>query len=272
MTPSLHTALVACAVLAGGSWLLSLITGNVSWVDRLWSLAPIGYVAWFASRALGDPRLLVMLLLTAAWGVRLTYNFARKGGYRLQSEDYRWPILRERFGPLKFQLFNATFIAPFQNLLILGFTLPAWAALEPRSGRMIGRPAPFGVTDLAAALLFVLFLAGETVADQQQWSFQREKAAGAARGEAIARPFLTTGLFRYSRHPNFFCEMAMWWSFYLFSVAGSGWLNPSIAGVVVLTLLFQGSTAMTEQISLGKYPSYADYQRTTSRLIPWFPG
>jgi steroid 5-alpha reductase family enzyme len=260
MTPSLHSALIACAVLAGSSWLLSLITGNVSWVDRLWSLAPIGYVAWFASRAPHEPRLLLMLLLTTAWGIRLTYNFARKGGYRLQSEDYRWPILRERFGPLKFQLFNATFIAPFQNLLILGFTLPAWSALE--------RPAPLGVTDLAAALLFLLFLAGETIADQQQWSFHRDKA----RGVAIAQPFLTTGLFRYSRHPNFFCEMAMWWSFYLFSVAGSGWLNPSIAGVVVLTLLFQGSTAMTEKISLGKYPSYADYQRTTSRLIPWFPG
>ena len=264
MTPSLLTALYACAALAGASWILSIITDNYSWVDRLWSLAPLGYVAWFVAQArFGDVRLNVMLLLVTAWSVRLTYNFARKGGYRLDSEDYRWPVLRQKLGRAAFQLFNATFIAPFQNLLLLGFTLPAWSALE--------RPAPLAATDLAAALLFVLFFVGEAVADQQQWRFQREKAQRQADGAQIAEPFLTRGLFRYSRHPNFFCELAMWWSFYLFSVAGAGWLNPSLAGVVVLTLLFQGSTRMTEEVSRGKYPSYTDYQRTTSRLIPWLP-
>ena len=64
----------------------------------------------------------------------------------------------------------------------------------------------------------------------------------------------------------------MWWMVYLFSVAaGAGWLNATIAGTVLLTLLFQGSTAMTEGLSLEKYPSYAKYQRTTSRLVPWPP-
>ena len=262
MTHSLHLALVGCGALAALSWLLSLVTGNVSWVDRLWSLAPIGYVAWFASCAnFRDPRLDLMLVLVAAWGIRLTFNFARKGGYRPSSEDYRWPILRERLGPLKFQLFNATFISTVQNLLLLGFTLPAWSALE--------HPAPLAWTDAGAAILFLLFLLGETIADQQQWNFQREKAAKKQCGEAIDQPFVTSGLFRYSRHPNFFCEMAIWWSFYLFAVAGGGWIQISMAGAFVLTLLFQGSTTMTEKISLGKYPSYADYQRRTSRLIPW---
>jgi steroid 5-alpha reductase family enzyme len=262
MTHSLHLALLGCGALAAISWLLSLVTGNVSWVDRLWSLAPIGYVAWFASRAdFRDPRLDLMLALVAAWGARLTFNFARKGGYRPSSEDYRWPVLRERLGPLKFQLFNAVFIATVQNLLLLGFTLPAWSALE--------HPAPLAWTDAGAVILFLLFLTGESIADQQQWNFQREKAAKQARGEAIAQPFVTSGLFRYSRHPNFFCEMAIWWSFYLFAVAGGGWLQFSIAGTTALTLLFQGSTAMTEKITLGKYPSYADYQKKTSRLIPW---
>jgi steroid 5-alpha reductase family enzyme len=65
--------------------------------------------------------------------------------------------------------------------------------------------------------------------------------------------------------------MAMWWSFYLFSVAGAGWLNVTIAGTLTLTLLFQGSTRMTERISRDKYPAYGEYQRTTSRLIPWLP-
>jgi steroid 5-alpha reductase family enzyme len=264
VTTALQIALIAAAALAGACWILSLLTRDVSWVDRIWSLAPVGYVAWFASRGrFMDARLDLMLLLVAAWGLRLTYNFARKGGYRRGGEDYRWPVLRQRLGPLKFQLFNATFIAPLQNVLLLGFTLPAWVALE--------HPAPLAATDLLAAVLFVGFLIGETIADQQQWRFQQEKMQRRASQCEIKQPFLTRGLFRYSRHPNFFCEMGVWWSFYLFSVAGAGWLNATICGVVALTLLFQGSTRMTEEISRSKYQSYSEYQRTTSRLIPWSP-
>ena len=175
--------------MAGICWILSLLTHDVSWVDRIWSLAPVGYVAWFASRArFADTRLDLMLVLVAAWGLRLTYNFARKGGYRRGGEDYRWPILRERFGPVKFQLFNATFIAPLQNLLLLAFTLPAWAALE--------HPAPLAPTDFIAALLCALFLLGETIADQQQWRFHADKAQRRATQREITQPFLTSGLFR----------------------------------------------------------------------------
>jgi len=65
----------------------------------------------------------------------------------------------------------------------------------------------------------------------------------------------------------------MWWSVYLFSVAaGAGWLNLTLAGPVLLTLLFQGSTTMTERVSASKYPGYAAYQRRTSRLLPLPPG
>ena len=264
MTPALQTALTVAAIVAAACWILSLITRDTSWVDRIWSLAPVGYVAWFASRAhFADARLDLMLLVATIWGARLTYNFARKGGYRRGGEDYRWPILRERLGPVKFQLLNVTFIAPFQNLLLLAVTLPAWAALE--------HPTPLAPSDYLAALLCVAFVIGETIADEQQWRFHADKAERRAAQHEITQPFLTRGLFRYSRHPNFFCEMGMWWSFYLFSVAGSGWLNATIAGVVTLTALFQGSTQMTEQVSLGKYPTYREYQRTTSRIIPWLP-
>ncbi len=144
--------------------------------------------------------------------------------------------------------------------------LPAWAAFERRG-------APFGALDAAATAGFVLFLVGETIADEQQWRFQADKHAKKARGDAVKDEFLTTGMFGWSRHPNFFCEQAMWWMVYLFSVgAGAGWVNLTLAGPVLLTLLFQGSTAFTERLSLDKYPSYADYQRTTSRLWPWPPG
>jgi steroid 5-alpha reductase family enzyme len=258
----LQAAEIACAVFAGLCWLTSIVTGNCSQVDRFWSIAPPLYVGWFAAAAgFRDPRLDVMTALTALWGARLTYNFARKGGYRPGSEDYRWPVLRKRLGPVPFQIFNATFIASYQNFLLFLIALPAWAAFERRE-------VPFGALDAVATAGFLLFLAGETIADQQQWRFHVEKQAGKARGEQ----FLTRGLFRWSRHPNFFCEQAMWWMVYLFSVAaGAGWLNLSIAGAVLLTLLFQGSTAFTERLSLEKYPAYAEYQRTTSRLLPLPP-
>jgi len=256
---------LACVVFASGSWLVSLITGNYSQVDRLWSILPPIYAIGFAAATrFSDLRLDAIAVLVALWGARLTYNFARKGGYTAGHEDYRWPVLRARFGPWKFQIFNATFIAPFQNLLLMLITLPAWAAL--RAGTR------FGVLDVAATILFLLLLVGETVADQQQWRFHEDKHARLARGEAIAEPFLTRGLFRYSRHPNFFCEIAMWWCIYAFSVAaGAGVFNMTLVGPILLTLLFQGSTTMTERLSLEKYPSYAAYQRTTSRLVPLPP-
>jgi steroid 5-alpha reductase family enzyme len=262
----LQIAELACAALAGLCWLVSIVTGNCSQVDRLWSLAPPLYVGWFAACAgFRDARLDVMAVLTALWGARLTYNFARKGGYRAGSEDYRWPVLRKRLGPAWFQVFNVVFIASYQNVLLFLIALPAWAAFE-------GRVTPLGPLDALATVGFVLFLAGETIADEQQWRFQGAKHAKSARGALPAEEFLTKGLFAWSRHPNFFCEQAMWWLIYLFAVAaGAGWLNATIGGAVLLTLLFQGSTTFTERISLEKYPAYRAYQRTTSRLLPLPP-
>ena len=113
---------------------------------------------------------------------------------------------------------------------------------------------------------------GESIADRQQWNFQTAKYAAKDRGETVDKEFLTTGLFRFSRHPNFFCEQALWWSFYGFAIAATGqWFHPTIAGAVLLTLLFQGSTWFTERLTLAKYPEYAAYQRTTSRLLPLPP-
>src|SRR4051812_43410823 len=167
---------ITCAVFAALCWVGSLLTGNCSQVDRLWSIAPPLYVISFAAAAgFGDPRLDVMTILTVLWGARLTYNFARKGGYKRGSEDYRWPVLRKRLGPVAFQLLNVTFIATYQNVLLFLIALPAWAAY-------LGRAAPFGLLDAVATAGFLLFLAGETIADQQQWTFQSDKHARKNRG------------------------------------------------------------------------------------------
>ncbi len=260
------TALWASLGFAALCWLLSILTREYSWVDRLWSITPVIYSVHFAAYVgFSDTRLNLMAALVTVWGVRLTYNYARKGGYAPGGEDYRWEEIQRRIGPKWFQVLNATFLAPFQNVLLLLIAAPSYAAYQH-----VG--TPLNALDYAAALAFALFFLGETVADEQQWRFQTAKHAAKARGETPDADFLTTGLFRYSRHPNFFCEQAMWWTYYAFSIAaGAGWFNWTILGAILLTLLFQASTALTEQISLGKYPEYAGYQRTTSRLVPWVP-
>lgn len=266
-TDPLVTALVVAGGFSALCWVLSLLTREYSWVDRLWSITPPLYAIHFAAYAsFGDARLNLMAALVVLWGVRLTFNFARKGGYKPGGEDYRWEEIQEKIGPLWFQVLNATFLAPFQNYLLLFIVVPSYAVY-----RFAG--TPLNALDYAATAAFIMFFIGETVADEQQWRFQTAKYAAIARGERPERGFLTTGLFRYSRHPNFFCEQAMWWTYYVFSIAaGAGWLNWTVTGAVLLTALFQGSTWLTEKISLRKYPDYARYQATTSRLMPWLPG
>lgn len=254
-----------CAALVAGTWTLSVLTREYSWVDRIWSVAPPVYAWIFAVAASFDPRSVLVAALITAWGARLTFNYARKGGYAPGGEDYRWAILRERLGPVGFQLFNATFIAPYQNLLILGMTLPVYEVWRHRG-------EPLGPVDVGLAALFVAFLVGEFVADQQQWEFHQEKRARRERGEPVGTGFCDVGLWRYSRHPNFVCEFSQWWVVYAFGVAaGASPLNATIAGAVLLTLLFDGSTRFTESITASKYPEYADYQRRTSRWVPWPP-
>ncbi len=247
------------------TWVASLITRDYSWVDRIWSIVPIVYVAaiW-AATGFTDARLTIMTVLVALWGARLTVNFARKGGYR-GIEDYRWPILRERMSPTQFQVFNLLFIVIFQNALLLLISLPALVAFQNQA-------VPVGMLDLALAALFLALLIGEFVADQQQWDFQKAKAAAIAAGEQPAKRFVTTGLWRVSRHPNFFFEQAQWWVFYAMgAVALGSALHWTLVGPVLLTALFIGSTIFTESITRERYPEYVEYQRSTSMLIPWIP-
>ena len=257
-------ALDLAIVLAITCWLLSVITREYSWVDRVWSVVPAVFCLQVASSVdFSSPRLNLMTLLICLWAIRLTFNYARKGGYQPGGEDYRWVHMREKAGPFWFQVFNIAFIAPGQLFIVWLFTSPihhAWTALE----------SPLNWLDALAAALFAMFWVGEAVADQQMWRFQQEKKARQAQGLPIDAPFITTGLFRFSRHPNFFCELGMWWMFYLFAIAATGEiLNWSAFGFIVLTGIFFGSSRMTESISLSRYPSYSHYQATTPRLVPF---
>ncbi|MGE0790703.1 MAG: DUF1295 domain-containing protein [Sandaracinaceae bacterium] len=258
--------LLFCATIAFACWVLSLLTKEHGWIDRVWSLAPALFAGWFAIASF-HPRALIMATLVFLWCARLTWNFARKGGYRLGGEDYRWGVVRETMNGWQWALFNIVWICIVQNAILLGMVLPMWATTRYWGAEDLG------LLDAVATVLFLLFLVGETIADQQQWRFQEAKRIRRENGEPIERGFLDDGLFRFSRHPNFFCEMGMWWSFYLFSIAaGAPILNITILGALILTAQFQGSTSMTEKLSLEKYPDYAEYQKRTSRILPWFPG
>ncbi|MFG6504464.1 DUF1295 domain-containing protein [Microbacterium sp. P05] len=268
----LGIVLVVAGVTCLGCWVASLVTKDTSWVDRIWSIVPVVYIWIFAGAALADgedaTRLLLMAVLATLWGARLTYNFARKGGYT-GTEDYRWAVLRGRMSTLQFQAFNLFFIVLYQNALLVLITLPAYVGWQ--------HPTALTGWDVLLGALFVAFLVGETAADQQQWNFHRAKKAA---GGHLAPGFVTTGLFRYSRHPNFFFEQAQWWMFYLLGAVAAvtagagfwgGFINASIIGPVLLTVLFIGSTIFTESITAPKYPAYAGYRKTTSMLIPWPP-
>jgi len=269
-----HDMVMLSFIIAVCCWILSVFTKEYSWIDRTWSIAPVmyvSYIAWF--EGFQNTRLNAMALLVTLWGLRLTYNFARKGGFTYdpsgKSEDYRWAVLKDKMGPFWFQIFNATFIAPYQSLLILWFSSPIHAA-------WINKETPFGLLDLGVSAIFILLLVGETKADEEMWKFQEDKRRRLENSEDISdrSPFYREGLYRFSRHPNYFCEVGMWWTFYLFSITSNAkhtLLHWTGIGALMLTLLIDGSLRFGESISASKYPTYIKYQSEVSRFIPWFP-
>jgi steroid 5-alpha reductase family enzyme len=253
-------------------FIISEITKNYSQVDKLWSIIPVVHAWNMASIGNFNERAVLMASLVTIWGVRLTMNFARRGGYSWKfwegEEDYRWTILR---GKMNFKqgwvwsLFNLFFISLYQMGLLLIMTYPMLFVLEGGN--------PIGVLDVLAAALMLGFIVYETIADNQQWNFQMDKhtfidSTGKS-GHDFEGGFNQRGLWKLSRHPNYFAEQSIWVTFYLFSVAATGeWLNWTITGAVLILMLFQGSSNFSEEITASKYPDYASYQIRTPRFIP----
>ncbi len=256
------------------TFVVGQLTRNNSQVDKLWSIVPAPY-AWYMTWKGGmDERMVLMSVLVTIWAARLTYNFARRGGYSWKfwegEEDYRWEVLRQRPGfknPFVWLLFNLFFICFYQNTLIFLFTLPVLSGLAENA-------APLGAWDYVLAAVYVGLVIMEYIADQQQFDFQTEKYRRINAGEPLgecADGFVQTGLWSKMRHPNYFAEQSIWVVFYLFSVAATGeWLNWTLAGSVLLIILFKGSSDFSEEISAKKYPAYKDYQKRVARFIPKF--
>ncbi len=150
------------------------VTGNVSQVDKLWSIVPVLYCWVVTVRSDFDSRMVLMAVVATVWGARLTYNFSRQGGYSWRfwsgEEDYRWahirqwPVLNTKAG---WALFNLLFISLYQNILLLWITLPIVAVDGAHHG--------LGPWDVLLAAVFLGLVAFETYVDQTQWNFQNEK-------------------------------------------------------------------------------------------------
>jgi steroid 5-alpha reductase family enzyme len=273
-TDMLSVMIIAVSVVIAYCFIVGELSKNNSQVDKLWSIIPIYYACHMTALGGFHPRMILMSALVCVWGIRLTYNFARRGAYQWKfwqgEEDYRWEILRQKPGfnrkPV-WMAFNLFFISTYQNILIFLFTLPILTALSS------GAPKQITQADIVLSLLFLAAVVVEFIADQQQYDFQTEKHRRLMAGEPLqqyAAGFVSTGLWSLVRHPNYAMEQLIWILFYCFSIVATGnWMNWSIPGCLLLIALFKGSSDFSESISAKKYPAYTEYKKKVPRFIPF---
>ncbi|KAI1822316.1 DUF1295-domain-containing protein [Xylaria intraflava] len=269
----------AFSIFLGGVFLIaSEVNRNYSQVDRFWSLLPafynIHFSAWMHLNHLPSQRVDLVAFWSVIWSIRLTYNYWRKGGYEIGSEDYRWEIIRGNCHPALFFILNVAFISFIQSILLFSLAAPTYVILlashfEPE----------IRVADLLFAGVELGLVLSEWISDQQQWDYQTakkayQKTAKIPRAseytlEDLNRGFITSGLWAYCRHPNFTAEQTIWFVMYQWSCyAGNTMYSWAGSGSLFLIMLFQGSTRLTELITAGKYPEYKAYQKQVGGLLP----
>jgi len=246
----------AILVLLTVLWAVSVAVRDTSIVDVFWGSGFV-VVAWLAF-ALGDgsrDRGLLLAVLTTIWGLRLSVHIGRRNlGH---GEDPRYVAMRKRAGdawPLR-SLYTVFWL---QGLLLWIVSLPVQVAMhDPTPAGLIWLDA-VGVAVWAVGFFF------ESVGD---WQLSRFKADPTTKGQVMDR-----GLWRYTRHPNYFGDFAVWWGLYLVALsAGSPWWT--IVGPIVMTVLLTrvSGAALLEKGMAKRRPGYAEYVRRTSGFIPLPP-
>ena len=237
-------------------WLWSIAIKNVSIVDVFWGLGFV-IVNTYYIFASGDltPRKLVVVVLVSIWGIRLaSHIFFRNIG---KGEDFRYQEFRRKYGPERYWWvsFFQTFL--LQGVLMMIVSLPLLGV----SGS--GSSGVLGWLDYLAILLWIVGFSFEAGGDFQLVKFKKNPAN---KGKVLDK-----GFWRYTRHPNYFGDAAVWWAFALFSIAsGSYW---QIIGSVIMTLLLikVSGVALLEKTLKETKPQYAEYVRKTNAFLPWFP-
>lgn len=235
-------------------WLLSLALKNASIVDIFWGVGFI-LVAWFAySNGQGYlPRKQWITALVTLWGLRLAIHIGLRNWGK--PEDFRYAKWREENGARWWWIsFFKVFL--LQGLLMWVIGVPIVAA------QASGFPAILTSLDLLGAIIGLTGLLFESIADLQLNSFKRD---GSNKGR-----ILRTGLWKYSRHPNYFGEAVVWWGIYIIALASGAWWTIFSPILMTWLLLRVSGVAMLER-TMSLKPGYEQYMRKTSAFFPWFP-
>ncbi len=248
--------LLICVLIALPTWLISLPLRDASVADRVWSVFITAPALWYVWRLGADARTLVMAAITLAWAVRLgVYITVRNWGH---GEDRRYREMRERNQPgFAFKSFYLVFL--LQAVLGWMVSLPFLAAAGLER-------SDWGPLDTLGAVVAAVGVLMEAVADAQLARFRRVPR----QGDRV----LDTGLWRYSRHPNYFGECCLWWGVGLMALSGAGlsglWALVSPLLMTVLLLKVSGVSLLEKDIG-ERRPAYRDYIARTSAFIPWPP-
>lgn len=251
---ALSAGAVLLFVLAG--WLLSLVRRDVSHVDVQWGLGFVLVAALGALFGAGAPqRRWLVLALVAVWGARLALHIhARNHG---KPEDYRYAAMRARHRE-RFPRVSLATVFLLQGALLL------WIALPLAAAQSVPSPAALGPLDLAGALVWLVGFLFEAVGDLQ---LARFRADPANRGRVMDR-----GLWRYTRHPNYFGDATLWWGLWLIACATpDGVWTIGSPLVMTLLLLRVSGVALLERGLVETKPGYRDYVARTNAFVPWFP-
>ncbi|NJD09459.1 MAG: DUF1295 domain-containing protein [Gemmatimonadetes bacterium] len=234
-------------------WLVSVARRDASIVDPWWSMAFLLVSVHTAVRTGVTPAKLLLLALVAMWAVRLWLHLLLRS--RGQAEDPRYAAFRQRFGPERYWWVSFFQVFLLQGALVLVISAPLQLAAAATP------PDPVRALHILAAVVVVAGFAFETIADAQLQRFRRDPAS---RGRV-----LDTGVWRYTRHPNYFGEALLWWGFWLAAVARpGGWLTWFAPALMTYLLVKVSGVAMLDARLTATRPGYAEYVRRTSAFVP----
>lgn len=235
----------------------SVALRNSSFYDPYWSVAPLPIAIYWALRpelvGVNPIRIPVVVTLIALWGVRLTWNWNR-GWTGLDHEDWRYRDLQAKTGALYWPVsFAGIHMAP--TCWVFVGMLPVYVSMA--AGR-----EPFGPLDLVAFVVTFGAIWLEARADKQ---LKRFRDSGPAPEE-----FLHSGVWAWSRHPNYLGEMGFWWGLWLFSLAANPDWWWTVVGPLAITLMFRFiSLPMIETRMRERRPGYEEFARRSSLVLPW---
>jgi len=238
-------------------WVVSLVKRDASIVDPFWG-AGFAVVAWVAAawHDFQGPRTLLLVGLTTAWGLRLSLHLLIRN--RGEGEDYRYRAMRDKHGP-RFWWVSGFTVFGLQAAIMWIVSWP----IQFGGGLTTSSSPGLGWLDFAGLAVWLIGFAFESVGDYQLAKF---KSDAANRGRV-----LDSGLWRYTRHPNYFGDFCVWWGLFLVAAGGGAWwtiLSPLLMSFLLIKV---SGVSMLEKTISNRRPEYEAYIRRTSAFFPWPP-